>query len=253
MSLRTPAEFQPSMAVCTPMRMVPNSVGGKRLEPITMEWHRAMKALMMPLGYNVGEIRVDGQEIGVARNMAVGEAIRRGFKYLMFIDADTILPPNGLRLLVYQLDNNPDYDIAAGLYTLKGSPPVPLIWDRWGEGVFWDWTLGDVLKQNIVACGTGCMLIRMSLFARLESTDDNPWFLTDFGTFEQRDDEQFQYLVSDDIHFCKRAVSEAGVKILVDTNVYCRHIDGDGIEWRLRDDSLPVKRLAEKLDQCDAA
>jgi cellulose synthase/poly-beta-1,6-N-acetylglucosamine synthase-like glycosyltransferase len=213
-----------------------------------------MKALMMPMGYNVGEIRVDGQEVGVARNAAAAEAIKRGFKYLMFIDSDTLVPANGLRLLTYHLDNNPDYDIAAGLYTNKGNPPVPLIWDRWGEGVFWDWTLGDVLKNNIVACGTGCMLIRVSLFERLEHSDDNPWFLTDIGTTCDDGGQQFQYLISDDIHFCRRAVQEAGAKILVDTTVYCSHIDSDGVQWQLRDDSLPVKRLAEKLgESADAA
>jgi hypothetical protein len=252
MTLRTPSEFQPSMAVCTPMRTLP-IFGGVRLEPITMEWHRAMKLLQMPIGYNVGEIRIDGLEIGEARNVAVKEAQNRHFKYLMFIDADTILPASGLRLLVYQLDNNPDFDIAAGVYTIKGNPPVPLIWNKWGEGVFWDWTLGDVLKDGIVGCGTGCMLIRMSLFDKLPHSDENPWFLTDIGTFEKEGDQQFQYLVSDDLHFCMRATKEVGARILIDTNVYCKHIDSDGRQWQLRDDSLPVKRLAEKLGEPDAA
>jgi hypothetical protein len=240
-------EFKPSMVVCTPMRTLPNAGGGSHLEPVTIQWHRAMKMLLSPMGYNVGEIRVDGYETGVARCMAAKEALDRGMKYLMFIDADTILPQNGLQLLVYQLDNHPDYDIAAGLYTQKQDPPVPLIWNRWGEGVFWDWTLGDVLKTSIVAAGTGAMLIRVSLFERLEQTKEKPWFCTERGE-GKGENADYQYEMSDDIYFCRRVVSEVEAKILVDTNCYCKHIDWKtGHEYQLRDDALPVRRLAEKL------
>lgn len=242
------SEFLPTIAVCTPMRAIPGDNGGTRLEPITIEWHRAMKMLLVPMGYNVGEIRIDGYEVGDARNMAVKESLDRGFKYLMFIDADTIPPQNALQLLVYHLDNNMDYDIAAGLYTQKGNPPVPLVWNRWGEGVFWDWTLGDVLRDGIVACGTGCMLIRMSLFDRLEQREGLAWFCTEHG--QKRDTlHDYQYVMSDDIYFCRRSVEEAGAKILVDTNVYCTHIDWrSGKQYSLRDDALPVKRLADKME-----
>lgn len=248
MTLLTP-EFQPSIAVCTPMRAIPGENGGTRLEPITIEWHRAMKMLLYPMGYNVGELRIDGYETGEARTMAVRESLKRGFKYLMFIDADTLLPQNGLQLLTYQLDNNPDYEIAAGLYTQKSDPPVPLVWDRWGEGVYWDWCLGDVLKTNIVACGTGCMLIRMSLFERLPDDDEQPWFVTERGELK-KDTHDYQYVMSDDIYFCRLAVQQAQAKILVDTKCYCKHIDWrSGKQYSLQDDSLPVRRLAEKLGE----
>lgn len=242
-------EFAPSMTVCTPQRFIPGENGGERFEPITVEWHRAMKMLLNPMGYNVGEIRVDGYEVGEARNMAIKSALERGMKYLMFIDADTIVPQNGLQRLTYQLDNNSDYDIAAGFYVQKADPTVPLIWNRWGEGVYWDWTLGDVLKDGIVGCATGCMLIRMSLFERLPAPDDVPWFCTANGQTEEGE-HNYQWIVSDDLYFCKRAVEEAGCKIIIDTNVYCQHIDWKtGRIYRLADDSLPVRRLAEKLGE----
>jgi hypothetical protein len=207
-----------------------------------------MKSLLCPYGYNQGEIIVDGYETGEARNIAVREARKRpNTKYLMFIDADTILPANGLQLLVYQLDNNPDYDVAAGLYTQKASPPVPLVWTEWDNGVYWDFTLGDVIR-DCVAAATGAMLIRMSLFEKLEEGDKG-WFCTDRGQIDGPS-HSYQYCMSDDIYFCKRAVEEASAKILVDTKCYCRHIDWrTGKQWELLDDSLPVKRLAEKLGE----
>jgi hypothetical protein len=236
-------EFRPSMAVCTPMRAIPCDAGGSHLEPITIEWHRAMKMLLCPMGYNVGEIRVDGYETGEARTKAAQEAVARKMKYLLFIDADTLLPQKGMQLLVYQLDNNPDYDIAAGLYTQKQDPPSPLVWNDWGAGTFNDWTLGDVLKEGIVAAGTGAMLIRVSLFERLSNTPDVPWFKTERGEMAV-ENAQAQWEISDDIYFCRRAVTEAKAKIIVDTNCYCRHIDWHtGRQYQLRDDALPVRRL----------
>jgi len=241
------AEFKPQMAVCTPMRFLKNEHGMEYMEPITMLWHRAMKMLMVPMGYNCGEIRIDGYEIGEARNLAIKEAIARKMKYVCFIDADTIVQQNGLQLLTYQLDNNPDYDIAGGLYTQKGVPSVPLIWKGWGEGVYWDWTLSDVLKEGIVGCGTGCMLVRVSLFERLEHTEEKPWFCTATGYMEDGE-TKFEWTMSDDLWFCRRAVEEAGAKILVDTNVYCQHVDWrTGRIYQLAEDALPVRRLAVKL------
>lgn len=243
------SEFKPQMALCTPMRFLKNEFGVEYMEPITMEWHRAAKMLLVPMGYNCGEIRIDGYEIGEARNMAAKEALQRGMKYLFFLDADTIPPQNALERLTYQLDNNPDYDIAAGLYTQKSIPTIPLIWHGWGEGVYWDWTLGDVLKEGIVGCGTGCMLIRVSLFERLAHSDEQPWFCTATGTKDDDDGlTKFTWTMSDDLWFCKRAVEEVGAKILVDTNVYCTHIDWrTGRKFQLGDDCLPIKRLAVKL------
>ena len=91
------------------------------------------------------------------------------------------------------------------------------------------------------------MLIRMSLFDRLECTDERPWFCSEKGQ-DNNGQHDYQYAMSDDIYFCKRAVEEAEAKILVDTKCYCQHIDWKtGRKWELLDDSLPVKRLAEKL------
>lgn len=242
-------EFQPSMAICTPMRYIPNDLGGERMEPITMEWHRSMQMLLMPTAYNVGAVRIDGYETGEARNMAVEKARAANMKYLMFIDADTILPQDGLTRLTYQLDNNPEYDIAAGFYCLKATPAIPLIWTDWGKGPHWDFTLGDVIKEGVVAVATGCMLLRLSLFDRLPTGPDDPWFCTAKGG-DDRGEVKYQWAVSDDIFFCRRAVEEAGCKIIVDTNVYCRHIDWKtGRIYQLADDSLPVRRLAEKLGE----
>lgn len=251
MSIQRP-EFRPSMATCTPMRALPNEGGGSRLEPITIQWYRAMRSLLYPTGYNVGEIRVDAMEVGEARCLAAEESLRRGFKYLFFIDADVIVPPTAMQILVYHLDNNPDYDIASGVYTTKSDPPTPLVWDRWGEGVTWDWTLGDVLRKNIVGIGMGCALIRCSLFERLPRDKDQPWFLWQEGETETEGDRH-PFLVGEDIYFCRRTVEEAGAKILVDTSIYCKHIDWrTGRQWSLRDDALPVRRLAEKLGEVAA-
>jgi len=74
---------------------------------------------VMPPGHTQIEVYADGMEVGVARCSAVQAARDAGLKYLFFIDWDTLIPPDSLLKLCYFLDNNPDYDIAAGMYCMK--------------------------------------------------------------------------------------------------------------------------------------
>jgi hypothetical protein len=208
-----------------------------------------MAALLMPPGFNVADIRIDGMEVGAARNAAVTTARERGLKYLMFIDSDTCLPANGFQKLVWDLENDPDVDIACGLYVPKQQPTYPLIWKEWGQGVFWEFTLGDIVR-DVIGCPMGATLLRLSLFDRLPGGEDDPWFKTLRASNEDNPANPFDYGMTEDLYFCARAVQEANAKIIVDTRVYCEHVDWKtGVSYHLADDSLPVRRLAEKLGE----
>jgi len=242
-------EFCPSLAFCTPVRYVKTPDGGTRLNPITHEWHRARMKIQSPCGYNMAELEIDGREIGVARCLAVEQARKQGSKFIFFLDDDVIAPHNILKILTQHADNRPDYDIFGGFYVIKEFPPSVMLWKEWGSGNYWDWTLGDVL-DDLCGIATGCMLIRLSLFDRLEQTPEKPWFKTLIESGETPDGSPMTHCMTDDIYFCKRAIEEAHAKILVDTNCYCRHIDNNtGKVWGLPDDCIPVNRLAEKLEK----
>jgi len=233
--------FASRIAIATPFALHDSPAGGKRLPRVTVEWHRARSWLVTPTGYSVADIICDGYETGEARNRVVREALDKKLKYLFFLDWDVLVPSMTLVRLIYLLDNNPDYDIASGVYCMKQDPAEVLLWKEWGNGVHWDWTFGDVLT-DCLGVGTGCMLIRLSLFERLPS-DVRPWFQSVHRIDTSNMDRPVEIHTSDDLYFCRRATEEAAAKILVDTGILCGHINGEtGAVYTLQDDSLPMKR-----------
>jgi predicted SAM-dependent methyltransferase len=222
--------------------------GVKRLAPITPEWHRARSSLLNPVGNNIAEMYVDGYSVADARNRAAQEAVDAKMKYLFFLDYDTIPPANALCRLVYHLENHPEYDIAAGLYCTKSSPPWPLLWREWGLGVSWDFTLGEVLLEKVVGVPMGCTVVRVSLFKRLSHSEENPWFRTITGPRVLDGGEIALEFSTEDLWLCQRLEKELHGKILMDTGVVCEHIDnGSGIRYVLPDDCLPKRRAAEQV------
>ena len=230
--------------------MVPSAMKGvHRLEPITPEWHRARSALLPPVGNNIAEIYVDGLSVADARNKAAQEAVDSKMKYLFFIDYDTIPPCDALCRLVYHLDNHPDYDIAAGLYCTKSVPPWPLLWREWGNGVSWDFTLGEVLLDNVVGVPMGCTVIRVSLFERLPHSKENPWFKTTKGPRVVDTGKMVPENGTEDLWLCHRLEKELHGKILMDTGVLCDHINhATGIRHGLPENCLPRRRAQSQVN-----
>lgn len=240
------------LIVSTPCPVIPNKVGGTMLAPVTMQWHRARMAMSIPFGYNASEIKCDGYEVGEARNRVVETAKNAGAEWLLFIDYDVLIPPNGFKQLMYRTVTHPEYDVYAGVYCIKEHPTIPIIYKKWGEGPCWDWKLGDVIAP-VAGVPMGFTLLRLSLFDRLTNTPEKPWFKThDLSGGDPFSDNlkdvELRGVITEDLWFCKRAVEEAGAKILVDTAVQCGHIDhSTGEVFVLPEDSPPVVRAGIKL------
>jgi hypothetical protein len=216
----------PSLAISTPVALLRTPEGGQRLPLVTLEWHRARLALLYPQGHDVVELQVEGLPIDQARCDVAKTCREMGLKYLFFLDWDVLPPPETLQRLVYTLDNRPEIDVAAALYTTRAPVPAPLVYRAFDVGVDWDWTAGDVLDVEGVA--TGATLFRVSCFDKVPE----PWFVTDGGT--------------EDLYFC-RHLRENGGRIVLDTALQCGHQDqASGITYTVPQDSLPWRRWREK-------
>jgi len=222
---------------------------GQHLGLLTPEWQRARTNLAIPPGHAAIEVFADGMEIGVARCSAVHAAREAGLKYLFFSDWDTLMPADALLKLSYFLDNNPDYDIASGMYCMKTMPPFPLLWREWNQGVDFEFTLGEVIKERIVGIPMGCCLLRLSLFDNLPHTPENPWFQTvNIPVF--CGGQWGRMMMTEDLWFTKRYTDEVDKehkKIMVDTSIWCEHIcHTTGRRYTLGEDSLPVRKMREQ-------
>lgn len=233
-----------AIAFCTPMPRIPGPKG-PRYDPITVEFHRARNALVMPTGFSSIDIRSDGMEVGEARNMAVEIVMRHEPRpeFLFFLDYDVIPAWDAVTKLFYRARCYPEHDIFCGVYCAKGQPAEPLIYAEPGQGCYWDWAVGDIIRDKIVGCHMGLTLIRTSLFEKMGWDDpDNPLFKT-VREVEVKDGGLCRHTGTEDLYFCKRVQDEVGGFICVDTSVLAGHINnGTGQIFGLPDDSPPVTR-----------
>jgi SAM-dependent methyltransferase len=233
-----------AIAFCTPLPRIPGP-HGPRYEPVTVEFHRARNGLVMPTGFSSIEIQADGMEVGEARNRAV--EITMGIdprpEFLFFLDYDVLPAYDAVTKLFYRAKCYPEHDIFCGIYTAKGSPAEPLIYTEPGQGCYWDWTVGDLIRDKITGCHMGLTLIRTSLFERMGWDDpDKPLFKT-VKEAELKDGGLCRHTGTEDLFFCKRVQEEIGGYICVDTSVLAGHIQNStGQIFGLPNDSPPVER-----------
>jgi hypothetical protein len=192
-----------------------------------------------------------GHMVADARNSIVQSFIEQEFEWLFFIDHDTVIPPGTvLKLNERMLEHK--IPVWSGLYFTKSVPSEPLVYRGRGNGYFTDWKIGDEVWTSAVPMG--CTMIHRSILKimweeaetyeymgqtvrRVFETPARTWFdpetmnwYTQTGT---EDLEWCMQLVEKDI-FARagwKEIQEKEYPFLVDTNIFCRHIDWDGIQY----------------------
>jgi hypothetical protein len=191
-----------------------------------------------PLGFLVAE----------ARNVAVQTFLEHGFEWLIFIDHDTVLPPHFL-VTVNERIIKERVPVWSGLYFTKSTPAEPLVFRGLGNGYFADWKMGD--KVWVSGVPMGCTVIHRSIMQAVwdesEEYECNGMkmrrvFETPIRMWEDPKTQSWQTSVgTEDLHWCDKVVKngifrKAGwpeyqrktYPFLVDTNVFCTHIDASG-------------------------
>jgi hypothetical protein len=194
-----------------------------------VEWASALKMLEPPVNYSWALRFITGEDVDDARNGSVLDAREMGAKYLMFIDDDTLIPNQGLRRLVYLMENHPDWDLLSGVYVTKTDPPQTLVFREGNPGPSWDWKFNE--QFPITGCGMGCCLIRMSAFEKVEE----PWF-----KFVRRSEGKNHSEEGEDLYFCRK-LEEAGGTMMADGGLLCGHINKQGAIFSIPADSLPIR------------
>lgn len=195
----------------------------------------------MPLRYQVDD----------AQNLIVKAAIEGNFEWLLLIEHDNVIPEDAfMRLDRYITEAT--VPVVSGLYFTRGQPSTPLVFRGRGTGAFMDWQMGDLVWCDGVP--TGCLLIHMSIL-RAMWKDAPEYMVRDQKTRKvfrtprdlwENPENGFFSLTSgtSDLDWCTQ-VMEGGYferagwpeyqtrefPFLVDTNLFCRHIDHDGVQY----------------------
>lgn len=187
-----------------------------------------------------------------ARNICAYHCLDQGFEWLFFIDHDTIIPPYTILAMNDRMMEG-KIPVWSGLYFTKSKPSEPLIYRGRGTGYYKDWKFGDEVWVD--GLPMGCTMIHSSILMEMakisESYEVKPGFHVKkiFETpakiwFDPEARYWYTVTGTEDLHFCARIIEndiltkagwpEIGKKefpFLIDTNLFCRHITNDGIQY----------------------
>ena len=222
------------------------------------EWVLARYGQVIPCNWSMGQFfqYVDqwsplGCTVADARNIIVQEAVKQGYEWLFFIDHDVVLPPATILHVNEQMSRG-DVPVWSGLYWTKSRPSEPIIYRGRGNSYFRDWHLGD--KVWVDGVPMGCTLIHGSLLKVMynDSEEYNAGVVPVRRVFqtpgEVHYDPQTQAWFTaqgtEDLEWCTRVMEGGYLKragwnkiagrkypFLMDTAIFCRHIDWDGIQY----------------------
>lgn len=204
-----------------------------------------------------------------ARNLVVSQAVNMNFEWLFFIDHDTILPPRTVLMMnEYMLSGK--YPVVSGLYFTKSVPSEPLVYRGIGTSYYANWHFGDIIPVDGVPMG--CTLIHVSILKamwdeaeeyqignnvvrRVFRSPAETWF----------DPEQLSWMNeagTEDLHWCHKVINEdyfikatkysgkwekfakKKYPFMIDTRMYCKHIEFDGIQYPSMGEDLKFLKKA---------
>lgn len=166
--------------------------------------------------FDLALIGKKGLDAAVARNQMVDLAKERECTHMFFVDADHILPPEALPLLM----ENADEAMTSALVCKKGEGFPQVAWLVNGEGLGRKYLATNLPLDGQIyevgACAFGCTLINMEKLLRL----NKPYFR---DTCEGMPGEKDPTNIRSDINLCNAFREQLKEHIFVDTRVLIGH------------------------------
>ena len=229
---------------------------------VRVEWMMSRFGVVIPINWAHGDIFQWYDQfsplnyvVADARNMCCKYSFDAGFEWTLFIDSDTLIPPNTF-LKMGEYMREAKYPVVCGLYFCKGEYPEPLLFRGSGNGFYGDWKFGD--KVEVTGIPMGLTLIHNSILKVMYDSSEEYRCSTPHGwstvrrIFETprsawQDPETGKYNSvggTEDLPWCDRVIREkifekAGWPeiqkkknpFLVDTSLFCQHIDPYGVQY----------------------
>ena len=150
-----------------------------------------------------------------ARNIVVEKAMEINVKYLFFIDTDVF--PNTDIITRLMSHNKP---IVTGIYYMKSYPAQPVIFQKMGDGPYWNYPVEELFE--IGGAGLGCTFIDMEVFDKFKEKG-LPFFKEDWK-YKKDDGSTVSVNVGEDHWFFMKA-KELGYKVYCDSSCLCDHVE----------------------------
>ena len=108
-------------AVCVPIL---DKADGT-ISNVTHDWANAMGSLGAGLAVTTMRLQIRNKRVDLAKERLAELALKNNCQWALFVDDDTILPPDTLLKMVKLWKSDPKYKVISGVYWSKSNPPVP--------------------------------------------------------------------------------------------------------------------------------
>lgn len=230
---------------------------------VRMEWVQARYGQIIPMNWSQVQVLqwMDSYiplryQVADAQNLIVRHAIEYDFEWLLLIEHDVILPADAM-IRLNQYIREEEIPVISGLYYSRSHPSEPLVFRGRGTSVYTDWQPGDLVWADGVP--TGILLIHMGLIRAM--WEESPEYIISTRAGETQKTrrvfhtprilfvEQTTGRIStsegtSDLEWCSRIIDggyftkagwpqyqEKRYPFLVDTNIFCKHINPDGEQF----------------------
>ena len=227
---------------------------------VRMEWAASRYGQVIPCNWSHVQMNqfMSGYvpmryQVADAQNLIVRELVERDMEWLLLVEHDTIPPPDAfIRINRYIYEKQTP--VVSGLYYTRSRPSEPILYRGRGTSFYTDWKFGDLVWCDGVP--TGFLLISGALLKTMWK-ESEPYvirhsdhttettrrvFDTPRVTWYDKNSGQYNTLGgTSDLAWCSRIMKDrffekSGWKeyqemeypFLVDTNIFCKHIDPDG-------------------------
>jgi hypothetical protein len=189
-----------------------------------------------PIGFGIDD----------AYNLITKKAIEVGVEWVLIIEDDVLIPADCFLKMTQYMEEGKT-PIVSGLYYLKASPTLPLVFRGRGNGAFKNFKIGGKVWCDGVPMG--CLLVHADILKYM--WDNSPEYQVCDGQSAKRvfetprkqflDPETggiFSLMGTQDLYWCDRILDEKVLKksgwekigrrrypFLVDTSIFCKHID----------------------------
>jgi GT2 family glycosyltransferase len=230
-------------------------IGTPTLGTVRIEWAMSRYGQLIPCNWSMVQMMSYmnsyapvGYLVADAQNLIVKNFIENDYEWLLLLEDDNILPPDGFSLLNAYM-HDPKVPVVSGLYFTKSDPSEPILYRGRGNSYYDHWKMGD--KVWVDGVPTGCLLIHHTVLKTMwnESAEYNINGTVTRRVFEQPEKIWFDPEVNglrmqggtSDLEWCTRIMKDkifekAGWKtisrkkfpFLVDTKIFVKHIDKTG-------------------------
>lgn len=205
-------------------------------------------------------------QLADAQNLMARLVVEHDYEWILYIEDDNVLPPDTF-VKMNQYMNEKKVPIVSGIYFTKSNPSEPIIYRGRGNSYYSNWKMGD--KVWVDGIPFGCRLEHASLIkaAWKESEEymvantltrkvfQQPnimWFDPNKGGTASR-------VGTTDLEWCSRLMRDNLFKkagwekfqnkkypFLVDTNIFVKHIDQNGVQYPQKEFLKPFLQNEKK-------